>query len=619
MPLGEDEIEKLFAQREEIDRALLERHSKEMAVMFTDIVGSTQFFEQKGDIAGMQLLRRHNDLLFPVVGAHQGRIIKTIGDAIMAVFDEPADAVKCALAMHRALDADRVKPQIHIRIGIHYGRAFQADKDVFGDTVNTAARVAHEARGDEVLVSDAVLQKIPDQTGLRPFPRGAVALKGKAEPLDVIALLWNDKMPGPTHDERRAAREPLAPAPAPKSEELFVLEIQVAPAGLKVVALDGAADKGTVKAYAEVPLPRAQLDDIAHRFGTFMHKGGADSYLARIREQGAELFARSLSERARKHLAETSCRFLRLQLDDELVHVPWELSHDGNEFLALRFAIGRLVVARSETAPEIQLAAGHPGPALVLSNASGGLPAADAEGEAVAGLLSDGFAAGVRHLKGPVKRKELLAALPGCALLHVAGHAEQPRGREPGGFVLADGVVTPHELAAAVGAAAPPLVFANSCHASTGLGFAERARGVSDLASSFLMHGTQHYIGPMWEVGDDDALAFALRFYEGALAGIPLGEAARAARQELARMSRLPLSFAGYVLYGEPRTAMRAGRPLTRAGRSPAGGWHAAGGAHRGGAGDAALLEGAAVDPRRGRRGGAGGRRGALPHPAAAD
>jgi TolB-like protein len=92
---------------------------------------------------------------------------------------------------------------------------------------------------------------------------------------------------------------------------------------------------------------------------------------------------------------------------------------------------------------------------------------------------------------------------------------------------------------------------------------------VSDLASSFLMRGTQHYIGPMWEVGDDDALAFALRFYEGALAGIPLGEAARAARQELARTSRLPLSFAGYVLYGEPRTAMRAGLKAPAAVRSP--------------------------------------------------
>jgi TolB-like protein len=151
----------------------------------------------------------------------------------------------------------------------------------------------------------------------------------------------------------------------------------------------------------------------------------------------------------------------------------------------------------------------------------------------------------------------------------VAGHADQPRGRDPGGFILADGRVTPQELAAAVGAAAPPVVFANSCHASTGLGFAERARGVSDLASSFLMRGTQHYIGPMWEVGDDDALTFALRFYEGALGGIPLGEAARAARQELARTSRLPLSFAGYVLYGEPRTALRAGLKAPAVVRSP--------------------------------------------------
>ena len=61
------ELERLFAARREIDRALLEKHAREVAVLFTDIVGSTRFFERKGDIEGLALVKRHNDALFPVI------------------------------------------------------------------------------------------------------------------------------------------------------------------------------------------------------------------------------------------------------------------------------------------------------------------------------------------------------------------------------------------------------------------------------------------------------------------------------------------------------------------------------------------------------------------------
>ncbi|HEY8211467.1 MAG TPA: adenylate/guanylate cyclase domain-containing protein [Myxococcaceae bacterium] len=555
--MANDDLEALFARREEIDRSL-QQHQRELSVMFTDIVGSTQYFEQKGDIAGMALLRRHNGLLFPVVQECSGRIIKTIGDAIMAVFDRPQDAVRCAQRMQRALETEKRsvnQERIHIRIGAHHGRAFVTEKDVFGDTVNTAARVAHEAGGDEIVVSQHLAEALAASGGFRMQPRGQVALKGKAEPLPLFLVSWRDEV-GAAPGQQLAARRELP--------EMFSLELQRGPAGLKVAALDGDADKGTVKLYAESPLSPAQLQEISNRFSAFIGGGAAGSYLARIQEQGRTLFDAALSDRARQKLKGSRLSYLRLELDDELVGVPWELMHDGQDFLCLRFAVGRMVAARDDASSSggggaRAAVAGH---AVVVSNPSGDLPAATAEGEAVAGLLKDGFDGEVRHLRGPVTRQAFAAAVKGCSLLHFAGHSEGA------GFVLADGHCAPHELVKAVGASAPVLVFANGCSASEGAGFTSAARGVTDVASALLRQGTQHYVGPMCAMGDSDALSFALRFYEAALGGAALGEAATEARRSLVQRATHPVAFAGYLLYGDPRRPfpgrVRLQRPQTR-------------------------------------------------------
>ncbi|HVE87912.1 MAG TPA: CHAT domain-containing protein, partial [Myxococcales bacterium] len=557
--MANDDLEALFARREEIDRSL-QQHQRELSVMFTDIVGSTQYFEQKGDIAGMALLRRHNGMLFPVVQECSGRIIKTIGDAIMAVFDRPQDAVRCAQKMQRALEAEKRDPhqeRIRIRIGAHHGRAFVTEKDVFGDTVNTAARVAHEAGGDEIVVSQHLAEALAASGGFRMQPRGSVSLKGKAEPLPLFLVSWRDA------GAPEAAQSPLTPRR--ELPEMFSLELQRGPAGLKVAALDGDADKGTVKLYAESALSPAQLQEISNRFSAFIGGGAAGSYKERIREQGRALFDAALSDRARQKLQGSKLSYLRLELDDELVGVPWELMHDGQEFLCLRFAVGRMVAARDDASSSgrgaARAVAGH---ALVVSNPSGDLPAANAEGEAVAGLLRDGFDGEVKHLRGPVTRQAFAAAVKGCSLLHFAGHSEVGAV----GFVLADGHFSPQELVQAVGSSAPVLVFANGCSASEGAGFTSAARGVTDVASALLRQGTQHYLGPMCAVGDADALGFALRFYEAALGGAALGEAATEARRSLVQRATHPLAFAGYLLYGDPRRPfpgrVRLQRPQTR-------------------------------------------------------
>lgn len=551
---SQDDLEKLLAQRDEIDRKLHQEHMRDVAVMFTDIVGSTKFFEEKGDIAGMAMVSDHDKLLKPIVAEHRGRVVKTIGDSIMAVFETDfADAVRCAAAMQRTLLANNEKrvaagmTPIRIRIGVHAGKAMQKEGDYYGDVVNTAARVEHEAGGEEVVVSRSLYDAISG-AGFVGKVKGAFEMKGKAEKVEVIAIDW-----------RVAPAAAAAAAANGGAPEVFVLEIATGQNGLKVAALDGAADKGTVKAYAEVPIFRADLDAIASRFGTFMQGDGAGSYLDGVKKVGEELWRRGLSDRARERLGATKIPFLRMQLDDELVQIPWELMHDGTSFVGLKFAMGRLVSAKLEESPGQRRNPAQGGDALVVSNPSGDLPGAAREGETVAGLLKEGFKGGVRHISGPVTKAAFLKALQGCRILHFAGHAQHGDGKVKDGFRLADGIATAEEVVSAVGSAAPQLVFSNSCASSTSGGWRESARGVSGLAQALLLRGAQHYLAPMWDIPDDDALTFALRFYERVLAGHPFGEAVRHARELLASTPARPLSFAGYVLYGDPRTAFDEG------------------------------------------------------------
>lgn len=96
----------LLEQRRAIDRELQAKHAAAVAVLFTDSVGSTACFEQRGDLECLALVHRHNDRLFPLVEAWHGRIVKMIGDAIMAVFEDVGHAVSAAVAMQQVLDDD---------------------------------------------------------------------------------------------------------------------------------------------------------------------------------------------------------------------------------------------------------------------------------------------------------------------------------------------------------------------------------------------------------------------------------------------------------------------------------------------------------------------------------
>jgi class 3 adenylate cyclase len=163
----------------------------QVALLFSDLQGSTALYERVGDAVAFNMVREHFALLASIVRDHDGAVVKTIGDAVMASFGDPADAVKAALAMQaRIADHDLV-----LKLGVHVGPSVVVtlnDRlDYFGSTVNMAARLQGQSEGGDIVLSRAVA----DDPAVRPLlaPLAArdesVPLKGFADPISFVRLL----------------------------------------------------------------------------------------------------------------------------------------------------------------------------------------------------------------------------------------------------------------------------------------------------------------------------------------------------------------------------------------------------------------------------------------------
>jgi class 3 adenylate cyclase len=171
---------------------------KDLVFVFTDIKGSTELYERIGDLKAFALVQQHFETLARVVRRHRGAIIKTIGDAVMATFMNPLDAVNATLDMYRDIDTfnrERGEHQLFLKVGVHRGYAIAVtlndQLDYFGQTVNIAARVQNLANADEIYVTEEVYGHEGVRHALRELvvePRAA-QLKGITSSQQVYRVL----------------------------------------------------------------------------------------------------------------------------------------------------------------------------------------------------------------------------------------------------------------------------------------------------------------------------------------------------------------------------------------------------------------------------------------------
>lgn len=163
-----------------------------VTIMFTDLKGSTQLYQALGDTTAYRVVRDHFSYLSERVQRHHGFIVKTVGDAVMAAFHDPADAVRAALAIQDELagfNRARSDAEITLKLGLHAGPCVAVTTadvlDYFGSTVNAASRLEHQCRGGEILLSQAVLADPAARRAIagRPLIEDEMTLRGLGAPI----------------------------------------------------------------------------------------------------------------------------------------------------------------------------------------------------------------------------------------------------------------------------------------------------------------------------------------------------------------------------------------------------------------------------------------------------
>jgi class 3 adenylate cyclase len=182
--LGLNELIRLQAR---ISEVLTRRFERPMAVVFSDVVGSSGYTAKHGDEAGRMMQQRHIDLVSRATGDHRGRIVDTAGDGAFCVFESVTDAIEGLSALHR-----EVLGAFAIRTAVHHGRVLTDGVAVSGDAVNFCARVVSSAAPGEIRLTRAAFHELESGERARCRALPLIALKDYGEGVPVFAYEWRD-------------------------------------------------------------------------------------------------------------------------------------------------------------------------------------------------------------------------------------------------------------------------------------------------------------------------------------------------------------------------------------------------------------------------------------------
>jgi len=167
---------------------------KSLCVLFADVSGSTRLYEKLGDAEALRAVERCLNRMRRVIDGHGGKVIKTIGDEVMTTFPSADEGIQAACEMqHRITDLPPVSGvKLAIRVGFHFGPAIEENDDVFGDTVNTAARMVGLAQAGQVITTIETLSSLTLSVAPAVREIDALTVKGKVEDVSVCEVLWQD-------------------------------------------------------------------------------------------------------------------------------------------------------------------------------------------------------------------------------------------------------------------------------------------------------------------------------------------------------------------------------------------------------------------------------------------
>lgn len=178
--------------------------TQSLTILFADVSGSTKLFELRGDVEARRLISAVLEALSGIAGRHGGKVIKTIGDEVMCTFPGALNGVLAAVDMQKRMahDPGFVKENLAIRVGLHHGETLVEANDVFGDAVNTAARMGSTAKREQIVTTASTVRGLTNSGSVKTRSLGAVRVSGKLDPIEIVDVIWQEDLSNVTTVQR---------------------------------------------------------------------------------------------------------------------------------------------------------------------------------------------------------------------------------------------------------------------------------------------------------------------------------------------------------------------------------------------------------------------------------
>jgi len=166
----------------------------EVAILFADVVGSTQMYDKFGDTKASETVAVCLDVMKDATHQYNGTVIKTIGDEAMSTFASVDEAMGAAVMMQGRITADNKKDDripVSIRIGCHFGPVVQEQNDIFGAAVHTANRMTSQAKAKQIVISGDTVDKMGPELKAQTRQIDVATVRGRLDEVALFELLWN--------------------------------------------------------------------------------------------------------------------------------------------------------------------------------------------------------------------------------------------------------------------------------------------------------------------------------------------------------------------------------------------------------------------------------------------
>jgi CHAT domain-containing protein/tetratricopeptide (TPR) repeat protein len=328
-----------------------------------------------------------------------------------------------------------------------------------------------------------------------------------------------------------------------------------------------------VKAISTQPLDFSKIERLNNEIVAVINKANRRRILdgnsiAELKKNARLFYDFLLTKQVKNKLSSLDSVNLVLSLDERLINIPWELLFDGNNFLCLKFNLGRSI--RTQNIPTQSKYRSIPAKPrmLILANPTGDLRSAYQEGLYIKNRLTRKRNISIDFKAQDIDSNYVRKNIRDYDIIHFAGHCEYySRSTEESGWIFSDGRVSVKDfLTLGESSSLPSIIFTNACQSAciTDNLMDEQAQSkVYGLAQALIFAGVRHYLGSFWRIEDDFSREFADEFYNQIISAQSIGQAVRLARLELLRQHGISaIAWAGYVLYGDPSFVLFPSTPL---------------------------------------------------------